>query len=89
MQRVSMSQFEICGWVGAALVLFAYYLVSTGKAKAETKLFQFTNIFGALFLIVYTYNCQAYASMIVNIIWVVIGLLSYIKILKLSKVLKH
>lgn len=79
-----MTGFELCGWIGAVLVLIAYIMVSTGKAKADSKSYQITNIIGALFLVAYTYNCQAYASMIVNVIWAGIGISSFIKFIKLS-----
>lgn len=72
-----MSIEEVCGWVGAILVLIAYYMVTTGKAKPDSQGFQLINIIGAVFLIYYTYSCRAYASMIVNIIWVAIGLSSF------------
>lgn len=79
-----MNVFELCGWVGAILVLIAYYMVTTGKAKGESIPFQMINISGATLLVVYTYNCQAYASMIVNIIWVAIGATSFTRFIKLS-----
>jgi uncharacterized membrane protein YuzA (DUF378 family) len=77
--------FELCGWAGAILVLIAYYLVTSGKAKGDSTSFQAINIGGALLLVAYTYNCNAYASMIVNIIWVVIGMTSVIKLINFSK----
>lgn len=76
--------FELCGWAGAILVLIAYYLVTSGKAKGDSPSFQLINIGGALFLVAYTYNCNAYASMIVNIIWVVIGMTSVIKLINFT-----
>ena len=79
-----MNGYELCGWIGAVLVLVAYIMVSTGKAKADSKPYQITNIIGALFLVAYTYNCEAYASMIVNIIWAGIGFTSFVKFIKLS-----
>jgi hypothetical protein len=73
---------DLSGWIGALLVLIAYYMVSSGKAKAESINFQLINIIGAAFLIYYTYACQAYASMTVNIIWVGIGFSSLTKYIK-------
>lgn len=75
---------ELSGWLGAVLVLIAYFMVSTGRAKADSTGFQLINILGAAFLIYYTYSCEAYASMIVNIIWVFIGLSSFITYIKLN-----
>jgi hypothetical protein len=79
-----MNGFELCGWIGAVLVLIAYYMVSTGKAKGDSIPFQLINVGGAILLVAYTYNCQAYASMSVNIIWIGIGLSSFIKFINIS-----
>jgi hypothetical protein len=81
-----MNGYELCGWVGAILVLVAYYMVTTGRASGDSKPFQLINISGAILLIAYTYNCGAYASMIVNIMWVAIGMGSFIKFIKLSNI---
>lgn len=75
---------EISGWIGAVLVLIAYYMVTSGKAKADSSGFQMMNIIGAGFLVYYTYGLKAYASMSVNIIWVIIGISSFKNFLKLK-----
>jgi hypothetical protein len=75
---------EISGWIGAVLVLIAYYMVTSGKAKADSSGFQLMNIVGAGFLVYYTYSLKAYASMSVNIIWVIIGISSFKNFLKLK-----
>lgn len=77
-----MNLIDLSGWVGAILVLVAYYMVTSGKAEADSYIFQVVNIIGAGFLIYYTYNCKAYASMTVNILWVLIGVQSFIKFIK-------
>lgn len=84
-----MNIFEISGWIGAILVLFAYFMVSTGKASGDSQGFQLINISGAVFLVAYTYSCQAYASMIVNIIWAGIGTATFSKFLNFSKLINQ
>lgn len=79
-----MSIENLSGWIGALLVLIAYYMVTSGKAKADSTGFQLINIIGASFLIYYTYCFKAYASMSVNIIWVLIGITSFKKFIKLK-----
>ncbi len=79
-----MSIFELFGWIGAILVLLAYYLVSTEKTSSRSLSFQALNIGGAIFLVIYTYYCKAYASMSVNLIWILIGLLSVSKVKKIN-----
>lgn len=71
-----MTVASVCGWVGAILVLYAYFTVSLGKSDGNSVKFQSANIIGALLLVIYTYDNQAYASMVVNMIWVFIGFFS-------------
>ena len=71
--------YEACGWCGAILVLYAYFMVSTDKVSGNSAWFQAINILGAALLIIYTYGCHAYASMLVNIIWVIIGMRTVLK----------
>jgi hypothetical protein len=72
---------EVFGWVGALLVLVAYYLISHNKVTSEDLSFQMLNILGAVCLIIYTYSREAYASVLVNTIWVLIGLRCLVPIL--------
>ena len=80
-----MNMFELFGWVGAILVLIAYYLVSTEKTSSRSIGFQALNIGGAICLVLYTYNCKAYASMSVNLIWIFIGIASVSKVSTITK----
>ena len=80
---------NICGWIGAILVLVAYFMVSSGKSHSNSVKFQSLNIIGALLLVVYTFDCAAYASMIVNTIWIFIGLASFKKIYLSQKNTQH
>lgn len=80
-----MNIFDFFGWFGAVIILYAYYIVSAGKVSGNSLKFQFYNITGALFLVIYTYQYKAFASMVVNIIWVAIGLKSLISIRKIQR----
>jgi len=67
---------DIIGWVGALSVLYAYFMVSTGRLKGDSIHFQSANIFGAVCLAVNTYYNHAYPSTVVNIIWIGIAIYS-------------
>lgn len=64
---------DIIGWLGAAAVLYAYFLVSTNRIKGDSLHYQFFNVFGAICLIVNTFYNHAYPSMVVNIIWIAVA----------------
>ena len=71
-----MNDVEICGWLGAVLVLLAYYFNTTEILKTKSLSYQLINVIGAALLIYYTYHRGAFASMAVNLIWTFIGLCS-------------
>jgi hypothetical protein len=65
---------EILGWIGSILIVGSYALNITGRLTTTSKLYVLANIIGGLFFVVNTYYHQAYPSMFVNIIWVIIAI---------------
>ncbi len=65
---------ETCGWIGAALILAAYILVSLGKLDGRSRAFQWMNVVGAAGFIVNSGYNGALPSAVLNVIWVGIGL---------------
>ena len=65
---------EILGWMGSVLIVGSYALNITGRLAATHKLYVLANILGGLFFVVNTYFHQAYPSMFVNIVWVIIAI---------------
>lgn len=70
---------EIMGWIGSVLIVGSYALNITGKLKATNKWYVLANIIGGLFFIINTYFHQAYPSMLVNIVWVIIAFIMIFK----------
>jgi hypothetical protein len=64
---------EAAGWVGAALILLAYLLLSMGKVTGQSPLYQGMNIVGAAGFIVNGWWHGALPSAVLNIIWMLIG----------------
>jgi len=65
---------ESLGWIASVLIVGSYALNITGKLPAETKWYVWANIIGGSFFVINTYSHQAYPSMVVNIIWVIIAI---------------
>lgn len=61
---------EIIGWIGGFEVLFAYFLISSGKVNSTSMFFQLLNLTGSILLIINTYAKEAYPSTFVNVVWV-------------------
>lgn len=64
----------VIGWSGAAIILAAYLLLSTGRLTGQSPLYQWMNVVGAVcFIINSSYN-GALPSAALNVVWAAIGL---------------
>lgn len=64
---------EIIGWAGAALILAAYLLLSTGRLTGQSPLYQWMNVAGAAGFVLNSGWNGAIPSAVLNIIWMMIG----------------
>ncbi|MGN6692010.1 MAG: CBU_0592 family membrane protein [Sphingopyxis sp.] len=65
---------EIVGWAAAVLILGAYVLLSLGRIEAQSYIYQWMNVFGAVGFIVNSGYNGAIPSAVLNIVWAGIGL---------------
>ena len=64
---------EIVGWVGAALILGAYALLSAGKLRSDSITYHAMNILGAAGFVVNSGWNGALPSAAMNFVWMFIG----------------
>jgi hypothetical protein len=64
---------EVIGWIGAALILGAYLLLSTGRLRAESLTYHLMNIFGAAGFVINSGWNGAFPSAVMNVVWIGIG----------------
>ena len=64
---------EVAGWAGAALILFAYLLLSMGRLTGQSPLYQWMNVFGAAGFVVNGWWHGAIPSAALNVLWFLIG----------------
>ena len=60
---------EAVGWIGAGLILAAYFLVSHNKLTGQSFAFQWMNLLGATGLIINSGYHGAIPSLALNLIW--------------------
>lgn len=65
---------EVVGWLGAALILGAYALLTAGKIQAESVAYQGMNVVGAAGFVVNSGWNGAIPSAALNVVWAGIGL---------------
>ncbi len=65
---------EVIGWAGAALILGAYALLSSGRLRADSLTYHLMNILGAAGFVVNSGWNGAIPSAAMNLVWIGIGL---------------
>lgn len=65
---------EIVGWTGAALILAAYLLLSSGRLGGQSRLYQWMNVVGAAAFVINSGANGAIPSATLNVIWAMIGI---------------
>ena len=65
---------EAVGWIGAALILGSYILVSTGRLEGRSRAFQWMNVAGAAGFVINSGAHGAFPSTVLNVVWLGIGL---------------
>ena len=76
---------DIIGWAGAIAVLAAYALVSSGRLRPASHLYQWLNLLGAAGLGINTFYYAAYPSTALNVIWAGIALYAIGNLVRLRR----
>lgn len=74
-----MDIIELCGWLGAIMLLIAYSANLLDKLKNDSILFLTTNILGAGLLVLNAYVNEAYPFVIVNLFWFLVSLVQLVR----------
>lgn len=64
---------EFVGWLGAALILLAYLLISAEKVTSRSRAYQWMNVIGGAGFVANGWWHQAIPSTALNVVWMAIG----------------
>jgi hypothetical protein len=70
---------DVAGWIGMALLIGAYALVTSGRILGPSLTFQLMNLFGGGLLMVNSGWYGAWPSAALNLVWVVIGTVGLVR----------
>jgi hypothetical protein len=70
---------NVVGWLGTALLIGAYGLITAGRVPATGLAFQLMNLFGGGFLMVNSAYYSAWPSAGLNLVWVFIGTIGLVR----------
>lgn len=65
---------EIIGWLGAALILGSYVLLSLGRLDGRSPAYQWMNVIGAAGFVLNSGYNGAIPSAALNVVWMAMGL---------------
>ena len=71
--------FEIIGWVGTALILTAYLLVSIKKIGPTSKTYQLLNLLGAVGVGGNSLVHHALPSVGINLAWMIVAIYALVR----------
>lgn len=70
---------DVAGWIGMALLISAYAIVTTGRILGPSLRFQLMNLVGGGLLMVNSAWYGAWPSAALNLVWVVIGTVGLVR----------
>jgi hypothetical protein len=70
---------NVVGWLGMALLISAYALVTAGRIAGPSLAFQLMNLVGGGSLMVNSAYYGAWPSAALNLVWVVIGMVGLVR----------
>lgn len=73
---------DILGWLGAAVLLVAYALVSSRRVEGDAAGYQYMNLGGSVLLMVNAAFYGAYPSAFVNVVWLGIAVFTLTRALR-------
>ncbi|MFI6731550.1 hypothetical protein ACIBI9_01370 [Nonomuraea sp. NPDC050451] len=76
--------FAAVGWIGAALLLVGYVLVTQSRLPGDGATYQLMNLAGSLGLMVNSAYSAAWPSAGLNLIWAGIGVFALIKLARIG-----
>ena len=76
---------QAAGWIGAAALLIAFYLNSSGKLTADNKMYQLTNLGAAVLLTINAIYINSLPFIIINVFWAGVALLSLVRLVRLNR----
>jgi len=80
--RAAQIAVEVAGWIGAALILGAYALLSAGRLTGKSLTYQLMNVVGAAGFVINGWWHGALPSAALNVLWLLIGAVASWRILK-------
>lgn len=75
---MNVQPVDLIGILGAALLLFAYFMATTKRWQTHTPQYQLSNLGAAVLLIVYSFMKTAYVHVFINVVWASVAIVGLV-----------
>lgn len=72
---MNIEPIDVVGAAGATLILLGFFRTSIGKWTNKSFWYELDNMVGAALLVIYNLNRQAYVSLVLDIVWVMVAIM--------------
>ncbi|OGM10784.1 hypothetical protein A2Z22_02765 [Candidatus Woesebacteria bacterium RBG_16_34_12] len=69
-----MEPKNIIGTLGASIILIAFSLNQTHKLNEDSWSYDFINLIGSVFLVIYAFTIASFPFLVLNLIWAIVSL---------------
>jgi hypothetical protein len=69
---------DVGGWIGAAMILLAYFLVSTRRVHGASVRYQSLNVVGSILVGAHALYYRALPSFSINLVWIGIAVMALV-----------
>jgi len=73
------------GIIGVIIILIAYFLLNTGRWRANSYIFQWCNLVGAIMILYSLYFHWNLASVVIEVAWLMISIIGILRIQRIKK----
>ena len=71
---MEMDWYLLLGVIGASLILLGFVRVNSGRWGNKSLWYELDNLVGAACIGIYNFHHQAYATLVLNIVWVFVAI---------------
>ncbi len=72
--------FQVVGWIGAAMVVLAYFLITYKKVDGRSVVYQVLNLLGCVGVGINAFHQAAWPSFGIQIVWGIVATLGLMSI---------
>ena len=73
--------YKILGWIGAILILLAYFMLSMDYMQADSIAYQAANAVGGMLLVCASLKTKDFPLVALNAVWFLIAVIALVKLI--------